>query len=89
MPLLDQPPAVEAGHQARPVGVAPRVQRHARPARAPPARRLAAAAEQEAQEWAGEMAEVGAAFERYGRELAAAAAEQRRLDADGVRGTWS
>lgn len=54
-------------------------------AAAVPGGRLAAAAAQEAREWAGEMAEIGAVFERYARELAAAAAEQRRLDTAGAR----
>lgn len=54
-------------------------------AAAVPGGQLSGAASEEAQEWAGEMAEIGAVFERYAAALAAAAESQRRLDAAGAR----
>jgi hypothetical protein len=49
-----------------------------------PGEELAQAAAQEAAEWAREMADLGAVFERYAAALSAAAAEQGRLDAVGA-----
>lgn len=53
-------------------------------AAAVPGGALARAAEQEAQEWAREMAEVGAVFQRYAALLEAAVQEQCRLDTVGA-----
>jgi putative IMPACT (imprinted ancient) family translation regulator len=47
---------------------------------------LARAAAEEADEWAGEMAELGALFERYSTQLQRAVDDHRRTDAEAAGG---
>lgn len=68
-----------AGLDAAPGGAALR-----QVAAAVPGGELAWAASDEAAEWAGEMAEVGAAFDRYTALLEAAVAGLRQMDAVGA-----